>query len=255
MSLEKTDALVIRQADWSESSRVVTFFTRDFGKVAVIAKGAKRLKSSFEVALDLLTTCRIVFLRKSSSALDILTEAKLLQRFKPRSGDIRSLYCGYFVAELLDGLSEEYDPHPQLYDEAQTTLNVFAGDGPLELAMLRFQLVVLCEIGQLPNFHECVVCGESAVADVAFDFKVSQGGLVCQRCQAAQSHANPNRIHAGSLAILQSLTGEADTDGTGSASGTLTPSPAQLREIRSVVTAAICHALGRRPKMLNYLRF
>jgi DNA repair protein RecO (recombination protein O) len=250
MSLEKTDALVIRQADWSESSRVVTFFTREFGKVAVIAKGAKRLKSSFEVALDLLTTCRIVFFRKSSSALDILTEAKLLQRFKPRSGDIRSLYCGYFVAELLDGLSEEYDPHPQLYDEAQATLNVFATDGPLELAMLRFELAVLREIGQLPNFDECVMCGEPAIADVSFDFKVTQGGLVCQRCPAAQSHANPDRIQSGSLAVLRCLTGE-----TESAWQRLAPSSTQLKEIRSVVTAAISHVLGRRPRMLSYLRF
>lgn len=250
MSLEKTEGLVIRQADFSESSRVVTFFTRDFGKVAVIAKGAKRLKSSFEVALDLLTTCRIVFVRKSSSALDILTEAKLEQRFKPRSGDLRSLYCGYFVAELLDGLSEEYDPHPHLYDEALTTLTACAVDGPLELGLLRFELTVLREIGQLPNFHECVLCGEPAVADVSFDFKVSQGGLVCRNCQGEGTYANPERIPAGSLAVLHCLLGETQT-----AWQRLAPSPTQLGEIHSVVTAAICHALGRRPRMLNYLRF
>lgn len=250
MSLEKTDGIVIRQADFSESSRVVTFFTRDFGKVAVIAKGAKRLKSSFEVALDLLTTCGIVFIRKSSSALDILTEAKLQQRFKPRSGDLRSLYCGYFVAELLDGLSEEYDPHPHLYDEAQATLTAFAADAPLELGLLRFELIVLREIGQLPNFHECVVCGEPAVAELSFDFKVSQGGLVCRNCQGEQTYANADRIQAGSLAVLQCLESETET-----AWQRLVPSPTQLKEIRSVVTAAISHALGHRPRMLNFLKF
>lgn len=66
MSQEKTHALVIRLVDWSESSRVVTLFTRDFGKIGVIAKGAKRLRSAFEAGLDLLSECRIVFLRKAA---------------------------------------------------------------------------------------------------------------------------------------------------------------------------------------------
>ena len=112
MSAEKTDALVIRLADFSESSKVVTLFTREFGKVAALAKGAKRLKSSFEAALDLLAECRVVFLRKSSSGLDILTEAQLLTRFRPAGRDLKALYSGYYVAELLDGLTEPYDPHP-----------------------------------------------------------------------------------------------------------------------------------------------
>ena len=88
---EKTEAIVIRQADFSESSRVVTFFTRRFGKMSAVAKGAKRLKGPFDAALDLLTHCRIVFIRKSSSSLDILTEAQVIQRFRPESKDLDAL--------------------------------------------------------------------------------------------------------------------------------------------------------------------
>ena len=68
MESEKADAIVIRLADFSNTSRVVTFFTREFGKTSAIAKGGKRLKGPFDSALDLISTCRIVFLRKSSSA-------------------------------------------------------------------------------------------------------------------------------------------------------------------------------------------
>src|SRR5262249_7140061 len=84
MSSEKSAAIVIRQVDFSESSRVVTMFTREFGKVAVLAKGAKRLKGPFEAALDLLAVCDVVFIRKSTSGLDILTEARLQTRFRPK---------------------------------------------------------------------------------------------------------------------------------------------------------------------------
>src|SRR6476661_2802801 len=126
--MEKSTAIVIRQADFSESSRVVTLFTRGFGKVAALAKGAKRLKGPFEAALDLLATCEIVFIRKSSSGLDILTEAQLQRRFKPRPGNLGNLYGGYYIAELLDALNEEYDPHPLLFDEAVEALDRLSGD-------------------------------------------------------------------------------------------------------------------------------
>ncbi len=70
MSTEKAVGLVIRVVDFSETSCIVTIFTREFGKVAGLAKGARRLKGPFDSALDLLSQVRLVFLRKSSDALD-----------------------------------------------------------------------------------------------------------------------------------------------------------------------------------------
>ncbi len=116
MSLpEKASALVLRVIDFSETSAVVTLFTREFGKLSGLAKGARRSKGPFEHALDLLAVCRIVFLRKSSGALDLVTEAKLERRFRPRGRDLASLYAGYYVAELLLELTHDDDPHPELY--------------------------------------------------------------------------------------------------------------------------------------------
>src|SRR5207253_10760688 len=101
MSSEKATALVLRVVEFSETSSVVTLFTREFGKISGLAKGARRPKGPFESALDLLALCRIVFLRKSPGTLDLLTEAKLLKRFRPRAGELFNLYAGYYVAELL----------------------------------------------------------------------------------------------------------------------------------------------------------
>src|SRR3989454_12257531 len=77
---EKAQALVVRTTDWSETSRIATLWTREFGKVRALAKGGRRLQSNFESALDLLTVCSIVFLRKSSGGLDLLTDAQVLRR-------------------------------------------------------------------------------------------------------------------------------------------------------------------------------
>jgi DNA repair protein RecO (recombination protein O) len=247
MSTEKTEGLVIRQADFSETSRVVTFFTRDFGKVSTIAKGARRLKGPFEAALDLLTVCRIVFLRKSSASLDILTEAQLVSRFKPHGRDLVSLYGGYLVAELLSSLTEEYDPHPELYDEAVATLRrLSAGPRPRE-AVLRFALVALREIGQLPATDACVACGKPVAGDQGYAFWVSQGGLLCAGCR--RSEFQSHEVSAGSVAVIRRLASEPHD-----VLDRIVISQQQQQEIQRLAMAAISHVLGHRPRMFRYLQ-
>ncbi len=152
MSSEKATAIVLRVVEFSETSSVVTLFTREFGKVRGLAKGARRPKGPFESALDLLALCRIVFLRKSSDALDLLTEAKLERRFRPPPGNLAALYAGYYVAELLNELTDDYDPHPDLFDAADRTLSALRSDPAVGGLVLRFELSALRVLGHLPSF-------------------------------------------------------------------------------------------------------
>lgn len=248
MSQEKTTALVVRLADWSESSRVVTMFTRDFGKISVVAKGAKRLRSSFEAGLDLLSECRIVFLRKSSSSLDILTESQLISRFTPAAGSLTALYGGYYVAEVLSGLTEEYDPHPHLYDAAVETLGRLATNTDPRLTITRFELVLLREIGQLPEFDACLACDRPLTTETDFSFWVTQGGLICASCRRPEYQHKP--IQPSTIAILRQL-----ADFPSETESPANPTPDQLRQLRHITVAAICHHLERRPATLRYLNF
>ncbi len=245
MSLEKSEGLVIRLADFSETSRVVTFFTRDFGRISALAKGGKRLKGAFDAALDLLAVCRIVFVRKSSSGLDLLTEAQLISRFKPSGRELERFYGGYYVAELLSGLTAEYDPHASLYREAIDALTHLQESDP-HIAVIRFELATLREIGQLPAWDLCVACGRAAEREGSWDFSVAQGGLICPNCSKESTSGNP--ISAGTVAVLRRLSEESDA-----VVSRLNVSPRQLREARQVVTACISQALGHRPKMLRYI--
>ena len=248
MSAEKTEAVVIRLADFSESSRVVTLFTRDFGKISALAKGAKRLKGPFESALDLLSRVNVVFLPKSSDSLDLLTEAQLVARFQPRPRELMSLYGGYYVAELLAGLTETHDPHPQLYDAAVATLQRL-GDAPdLRLTILWFETQLLREIGHLPDFDSCLVCGRPAELREGVRHWVTQGGLVCREC--GRPDLSHTEIRPGTLVILQKL-----SDADPGRLDRIQASPQQFKELRRLVTSAVCHVLERRPKMLAYLKF
>ena len=248
MSAEKTTGLVIRQADFSESSRVVTFFTRDFGKIAVVAKGAKRLKGPFESALDLLAESRLVFLRKSTGGLDILTECQLMARFRPPERNLNCLYGGYYVAELLAGLTEEYDPHPVLYDEAVTTLRRLAEEADFRWPVLRFEVVTLREIGHLPDFRACLACGRAVVDYTNYVFWVSQGGLLCPKCRKPEYAAHP--IHGMTLHLFEQLAAE-----NAPPNPTETIPAKYLQELRHLLTASICQPFDKRPKMLSYLPF
>ncbi len=246
MSSEKSEGLILRVTDFSETSRIVVIFTREFGKISGLAKGGRKLKGPFESALDLLSTCQIVFLRKSTSGLDLLTEAKLVSRFHPQERDLTCLYAGYYLAELLLGLTEDYDPHLALYIAAQEALEMFRTTDTLMLGVLRFELVLLREIGQLPDFENCAACGATLTEGRTFGFWVSEGGLICPECQ--KEEYTQISIHAGTAAALRLLAGESEQ-----AWKRLNLTPQQLKEIKHVTTAAMSHVLGRRPKMLKYL--
>lgn len=248
MSAEKTEAIVLRLVDFSETSRVVTLFTRDFGKVSALAKGAKRLKGPFESALDLLSRVRVVFLRKSSDSLDLLTEAQLIARFRPRPRALMSLYGGYYVAELLAALTETHDPHPLLYDAAVETLQQLGSSDEARLPLLWFEVQLLREIGHLPPFDECLVCGRPAELREGLRYWVTQGGLVCREC--GREDLAHTEIHPGTLACLKRL-----AEGAPDQLHRLHPSPQQYQELRRVLTSAVCHVMERRPRMLSYLKF
>ena len=250
-NMEKTEAMVIRVADFSETSRVVTLFSRDFGKIAAMAKGGRRLKGPFEAALDLLATCQIVFLRKSTDALDLLTEAKLISRFRPPGRNLHSLYAGYYVAELLSGLTEDYDPHPVLYDQATLALQRLAEDVDVRPVLLRFEVVLLREIGHMPAVDRCVACDTPVILDQQsspeskrhFAFWVSSGGLICSNCQRPEF--NSPTITAETASLLTRLADPSDT---------VADVPMdRYSELRQVMTPAICHVLERRPKMHRFL--
>ncbi|HEY0980923.1 MULTISPECIES: DNA repair protein RecO [unclassified Schlesneria] len=246
MSSEKSEGLLLRVTDYSESSRIVVIFTRDFGKISALAKGGRRLKGPFESALDLLSTCQIVFLRKNTSGLDLLTEAKLVTRFHPQERDLACLYAGYYLAEILLALTEDYDPHPVLYSAAQDALNLFQNSETMLLGVIRFELVLLREIGQLPDLENCVACGAELTAGRTFGYWVSEGGLICPDCQ--REGYTQIAVHAGAAAAMRLLSSESETDWK-----RLNLTPAQLKELKRITTSAICHVMGKRPKMLKYL--
>jgi DNA repair protein RecO (recombination protein O) len=246
MPAEKSLAIVLRVVDFSESSCVVTLFTRDFGKIAGLAKGARRPKSPFEAALDLLAVCRIVFIHKSSDALDLLTEAKLERRFRSATKDLSRLYAGYYVAELLKELTDLGDAHPQLFAAADRTLLALDNNDDVAPAILRFEMMALREVGQLPSFDRCAGCGEPVAATTRIAFGQLAGGVLCGSCRIGK-----RQVVSISAPVIEALRTYSHTDEHLWRSAGL--DPALRGELRGVVNHYINNVLGQKPRLQPYL--
>lgn len=248
MSNEKTEGIVIRQVDFSETSRVVTWFTRDWGKIATMAKGAKRLKGPFEAAIDLLSHCRIVFLRKVSDSLDLLTQADLVSKFQLVDRDLTRLYAGYYIAELLDRLFEDYDPHPELFDFTVESLERIGSQPEPKNESIRYELFLLREIGHLPRWDACIACERPLQNIGPYEFWLAQGGLLCRSCQKSEHRRNP--VDDDTLEILNRCS---LIENSSSEEIEIKIEEKHRKQIRPILTAVVSDLLGQRPKLLRYI--
>ncbi len=248
MPAVRTLGLVLRTVEVTETSLVVTLFTRDLGKVSAMAKGARRLKSPFRAGLDLLSLCDIVLLHKASESLDLLTEAVSAGRFESLRHDLAALHAGYYIAELLHDLTDFHDPHPKLLDAATVTLRALGDSGLRPRRVLRFELACLRELGLMPALESCVHCGtviEPRGGDDLVAFSLSGGGVLCASCRPGQPHVASLTVRT--LEAIRCLA---------------SPGPSWrdpewddrvVGSVRSTIGAVISHVLGRRPRLLPYL--
>ncbi len=245
MSLEKSSAIVLRLVDFSETSCVVTLFTQHFGKISALAKGARRPKGPFDSALDLLALCRIVFLQKSSDSLDLLTEAKLVRRFRSASRDLSRLYAAYYVAELLLELTEFGDPHPELFEESERALSNLDQHSDVADTVLRFEMSLLRQLGYLPALRVCAVCGASALQQDRVLFGLAAGGLLCPKCRPGQRQVVS--LSRPAADVLDRTANPSD--------GSPAPmdDPKLRGELRGLMNRYLTNLLGHPPRMQKYL--
>jgi len=241
MTIEKAHGIAVRGTDWSETSRITTLFTREFGKIRALAKGGRRIRSNFEVAFDLLTVSDIGFIRKHSGGLDLLTEARVRERFPHLREDLQSLYVGYYVAELLADGTQDYDPHPVLFDEAMKALRALAEPGDRPGRVSAFELVWLSELGYSPRIETCAGCAADVVRlGIRLNYSPTAGGVLCPDCSGRERDARPLSESAWN-ALRRLSQGEPDLPG------------GVRREVRQLLGLTVSAVLGRRPRMLAYL--
>jgi DNA repair protein RecO (recombination protein O) len=142
-------AFVLHRYDWSESSLILEVFTRHHGRVALVAKGAKRPSSNFRPVLLPLQPLHLAF--GGDAEIRTLKGAEWVGGHVMPTGD--ALLSGYYLNELLLRLLARDDPHPQLFDAYAAAVSMLACEHgeAREPALRAFELVLLREIGLLPS--------------------------------------------------------------------------------------------------------
>jgi len=230
--LTKDLAICIRALDFSETSQIVTFFTRAAGKISAIAKGSKRPKSAFDGTIEMLSFGKIVFSDSNKEKLAILTEFEQQPGFTHLRNNLFALNCCLFAAELVSNLTNDYDPHPELFDsflqflenanERRETRDEnqesrIEHRATLSLLIL-FQLALLKEVGLQPILSYCTNCktryeirgtkDETSWSEVYFSS--SANGLICRDCEA--SFPDKVRLTGNAANCLTNLKMIADSD-------------------------------------------
>jgi DNA repair protein RecO (recombination protein O) len=141
-------AYVLHRYDWSESSLILEVFTRNLGRIALVAKGAKRPSSAFRPVLLPLQLLHLAF--GGEAEIRTLKSAEWQGGHVMPTGD--ALLSGYYLNELLLTLLARDDPHPALFDIYSGVVRVLASEHgeALQAALRTFELLLLREIGLLP---------------------------------------------------------------------------------------------------------
>lgn len=180
VSQERTEAVVLRGVDFSESSRIVTFLSPDRGRLACMAKGVKRPKSKFLGLLDTFNRLELVYYWKDGRSVQQLGDASLLDGFNAIKRDLDKVTYGAFPLELAYKVAHENEPSEQFYATLVHGLESLAAwDEDVRTHCSWQVLGLVSAAGFAPGLETCTECGGPVPDAPRFSFDT---GVRCGSC-------------------------------------------------------------------------
>ncbi|CUT04766.1 DNA replication and repair protein RecO [Candidatus Kryptobacter tengchongensis] len=184
--LSKTEAVVLKAMKYRETSKIVTLYTRKFGKINVIAKGAMLTTSKFGASLEPMSYILAVLYKKETRELQFLSQADVIKPFLNLYSDYNKMTLGLSICELVYKLIKFEEGNQNIFKLLVDTLDKLNEVRKNEINLLWFFIIhLLEESGFKINFNSCVLCGEKFteknLAQKIF-FVVDKGGFLCSKC-------------------------------------------------------------------------
>lgn len=149
--MESATGLILRTRFLTESSLIVEWLTRDLGRIATVAKGARRATSPFRGKLDLFYVADLSLARSRRSDLHTLREVRLAETHEFLRRDLGLLQQAAYCAGLIEQATETETPVPELYDLVMGMLQFLPGKPAQARTVLAFELRLLEHLGLAPN--------------------------------------------------------------------------------------------------------
>ena len=218
---------------YGESDKIVTFLTRDFGKLSGIAKGALRSRRRFVASLEPFTHVRLGFRARSHADLCFVESSDIIRGPRRIALDLDRYAYSTYVVELIDSMVEGREAEPAVFDLAERTLERVdsAAEAPTAEWLRTFEVALLTLTGFAPRLERCARCERPAEDDDAFHFNPRTGIMLCAACSDGSGMA----ISGGAARYVNAL-------GNGRA---LLPSRAHAGDARVLLQTFIAHHVRR----------
>jgi DNA repair protein RecO (recombination protein O) len=194
-----TVAIIIKGSDYSETSRVMSAFARDLGKVRFMAKGARRRTSPFAGLLEPLAQVELVLI-PGRSDLYTLKECAASDAASAIRDDLGRLSAGLCALALVDETQIDDDPQPAVFDLLAATLSQLEQSANVSALLFAFQLRLIELSGYRLDLAACAEDG-AALGTAAF-YSPAHKGLLCTACSRG---LKGRRLSAGALSVLRRL--------------------------------------------------
>ena len=195
-----TPAIVIRARAFGEADKIVTFLTRDLGKLTGIAKGAKRSKRRFVNVLEPFTHVSVRLRLRSTSDLAFISACELVDAPHGLARDLVKFAYASYMLELTDRMIRGREAGGETYELVRDALGLVDRGQPEPGVLRAFELCLLRLTGYEPTLDHCRHCGASLASVTSMYVHPARGGVLCAQCRPE------GRTYVASRATLERLT-------------------------------------------------
>ncbi len=195
----KIEGVILRTTDFGDANRVITIYTRDFGKIEVNAYGCRRAKNPLSGALQMFNLISAEV--NSGAKVDSIKEADVIKFFPNLNADIEKIAYASLFFEIVNRMTLPKFPEGEIYDLLLKSLPALDERNAKVAALIGiFQFMEFSGV-QL-NFFHCVHCGEEIKTDAALS--LTEGGALCKNCGgvAQDSFNYPQNLQQAFYKIL-----------------------------------------------------
>jgi DNA repair protein RecO (recombination protein O) len=184
----KAEGIVLRHQDYKEADRILTIFTRQFGKVTVVGRGVRKQNSRKGGHLDLMNHVQIQV--ATGKAFDVITQAEMMAGFDVVKQDLVLLGYGATMMEMVDKFTFDQEEHTQAFFLLVQALHLLELELSPELILRIFEVKVPDSFGFRPELHFCTQCNAKIEYEDQF-FQNLSGGVICPKCGRTMDGVTP----------------------------------------------------------------
>jgi len=194
----KTEGIVLKISDLRETSRMATFFTRDYGKVKGVLKGIRKDPRKFGSSVDKFSLNDIVYYQYRDRDIHLISHCDMKDFYQGLRQDLERMTAASYAAELIDNLLPQEEQNLEIYQLMQAFLKSLQTCPDVSKLVQTFQIKILSLSGFRPHLETCVSCSKNVSQSPRFSLRL--GGLLCGVCQDAAGEATP--ISLGAVASI-----------------------------------------------------